>query len=87
MAKCARSTIAENAHAAPADDDLAGIARYLGLAVAGEVITEDAAAAALFTWSEGDIHALVDASERARPGSDAERLLMIAASYHPRAAA
>ena len=86
MSDSARSASTPDAQPTPAKEDLAGMARYLGLAVAGEVITTDAAAHALFEWSDGNIHALVDASQRSRPGSDAERLLVIAAATRPRAA-
>ena len=68
------------------EEDLRGIARYLGLAVAGQVITIEAAAVALGEWTEADSCTLQDAAARSEAGSVAETLLKIAAAAHTRAA-
>ena len=68
------------------EEDLRGIARYLGLAVAGQVVTIEAAAVALVEWTEADSCTLEDAAAQSEAGSVAETLLKIAAAAHPRAA-
>ena len=88
MIDCTGSNIAGNDSGAmnSGDEDLRGIARYLGLAVAGEVITIDAAANALVEWTEADSPALEHAAAQSEAGSVAENVLRIAASAPSRAA-
>ena len=88
MIDCTESTISEGGPAcvSSGEADLGGIARYLALAVAGEVITLEAAAAALIEWTAADNRALKNAAARSDAGSVAESVLNIAAAAHPRAA-
>jgi hypothetical protein len=88
MIDCTGSTIAcDDPRGLPSgEEDLRGIARYLGLAVAGEAITIAAAADALVQWTDADSHALESAAARSEAGSLAESVLKIAASAPPRAA-
>jgi len=74
------------ASVASGEEDLRRIARYLALAIAGDVVTIENAASALVEWSDADTRALEDAAARSEPGSVAECLLKVAASAHSRAA-
>ena len=88
MIDCTGSNIAGNDPGiiTSGEADLRGIARYLGLAVAGEVITIADAAEALVEWTEADSPALEHAAAQSEAGSVAENVLRIAASAPSRAA-